>query len=173
MLIIREEQMAAFRAAAIEMFEQRMVIHLERFGAPSLVGLDHRQLRTGVRSGVAQAKRGGFSLRGPVRLYLESMVILGHHFHDDPQYPAIAATLADPGYASEMDRAQALFDALLDYREQVVGQDQEHLRAALEGLQSIAADPAAVERSCDDLANLLWYVYPERQSTWVPPACMY
>lgn len=162
MLIIRKEQMAALSDASEARFEQEMVVRLEGFGGPSISGLDHRELRKAVRSGIAQARRGGFTLRGPIRLYLEGAVILGYGFHDDPQYLAISATLAQSEHGSEMDRAQALFDALLDYREQVIGQEQEHLRAALEGLRLIAVNQVAMERSRDDLVDLLWYVYPEK-----------
>lgn len=115
-----------------------------------------------MRGGIARAKQCGFTLRGPIRLYLEVLAILGHRFGDDPQYPAIAAILADPAYGSEMDRAQALFDAVLDYRDWVIGADQRCLYPALEGLCAMAENPVTAERTPGDLVDMLWYVYPEK-----------
>ena len=53
------------------------------------------QMRKAIHFGTGQTFSHGFNFRGPVRLYLELMVLFGSHFDTDPQYPWAARILAD------------------------------------------------------------------------------
>ena len=63
-------------------------------------------LKTLVNTGVSRARGHGFTLRGPLRLYLDLMFLFGSDFDTDPQYPWAGEVLKEQGM--EMERAAAL-----------------------------------------------------------------
>src|SRR5271165_3956697 len=116
MLVIRTEQMETFRDAARRTFENDMVAHLSQFSPPLFRTLGEEQLRCAIRFGTCRAAGHGFTFRGPVRLYLEAMLLFGSHFDTDPQYLWAVETLADQESAPQLQRAFSLYMKILDYR---------------------------------------------------------
>jgi hypothetical protein len=176
MLIIRAKQICRLEQVATEAFALQMVRHLNTFSPPLVATLDDLQIESVVIQGIKRARQDGFTLQGPVRSYLEMMVLLGSGFSTDPQHVwARAALNAAPSHgADEMERATRLFQSLLAYREQVNGPDDVHLLRALLRLEDFAAQPTpAVSRSAlptlllQDLAGL----HPERL-TWCGEAAL-
>ncbi len=138
-LFIRPEQMEVFRQSAALRFENEMVSHCREF-APELgrdIGED--QLRLSVRDGISRANSYGFTHRGPIRLYLELMLLFGSAFDRDPQYPWAASILKDN--APQMQRAEVLYEGILDYQEKVSGPDDCNTREALWNLSFFANQP--------------------------------
>jgi hypothetical protein len=97
-------------------------------------------MKTAVRFGIEKAEEHGLTFRGPIRLYLELMLLFGSHFDTDPQYPWANAILkAD---APQMERAERLHAQTLDYQEKVSGPKGVNTRQALENLSVMARSPA-------------------------------
>src|SRR5262245_64449839 len=105
MFTIRVEQQEAFDRALFRGFEDDMVSHLRRF-APRLFELrGEPTFRALIRLGADRAGRYGFTNRGPVRLFVELMVILGCDFDTDPMLPWAARDLSESPSYDQMSRA--------------------------------------------------------------------
>jgi len=164
MLTIRAEQMEVLRAAAQQRFQESMRVHLNELAYPLAFGVPDGNLRKAISFGVARARGYGFDLRGPVRLYLELMLIMGSHFDTDPQYSWAAAILKNPGTGSQMARAERLYQAALDYEEEVIGTDYAQTVRAITSISFTVAQPLAVspDTFVPDMLRTLRSLYPEK-----------
>lgn len=141
MLVIRPEQVQVFQGAALRSFEDEMVAHLAEFSPPLFKTIKEDQLRKAIRFGIARASDYGITFRGPVRLYLELMLLFGSHFDTDPQYPWAAEVLADQDSGPQMTRAEKLYERTRDYREKVAGPEDAYAQKALRGISVWARQP--------------------------------
>ncbi len=139
MLVIRREQMDVFRAAVRRAFEDAMVTHLADFSPLLFQAVGEAQVRTAVQQGMTQAVAYGFDQRGPVRLYLELMLLFGSRFDTDPQYPWATAALTDREAGSQMQRAEYLYEQAQAYRQAVAGPAGAYERRALKALRAWTA----------------------------------
>lgn len=145
MLLIRDEQMEAFRNAALVAFEQEMLRHLSQFSPPLFKAVKAEQMRQVIRFGMSRARREyGLTFRGPVRLYLELMLLFGSHFDTDLQYPWASVILNDKDNGDQMQRAEQLYHKTLEYREKVGGPQDAYTLKALSALRSLARRPLPV-----------------------------
>jgi hypothetical protein len=140
MLIIRPEQMAALEAVTMKNFEDEMVEHLAVF-APRLYEIAGEKIFLEIiRLGSQGAKDYGFTMRGPVQFFIESMFTLGCNFDTDPQYPWCHEILQDAEVQDELIRADHLFDSVTDYLNAAVGADNQYVKIALKKLNNIGSD---------------------------------
>ncbi len=139
MLVIRAEQMEVFRQAALASFENEMVAHSQEFAPKLSQVIGEEQLRLAVRGAIARAGNYGFTNRGPIRLFIELIFLFGSAFDNDPQYPWAASILRDS--APQMDRAEELYERVLDYQEKVSGPEAVNTREALKNLAFMAQQP--------------------------------
>ena len=164
MLRIREAQHQVFEQQARGAFEQEMVAHLAEFSPPLFKTLGETPMLDIVRFGMARAEQQhGFDLRGPVRLYLEMMLLFGRYFDTDPQYPWAAQILANRD-AYQMQRAEQLYEKVLDYQEKVDGPDGIYAQAALDTLGLLGQQP--LELNTENFADVARYeltrIYPQK-----------
>jgi hypothetical protein len=135
---IRPEQMAALKDASLASFEGQLADHCRTF-APNMSGrAGAAKVREFVHTGVQRAWDHGFSLRGPIRLYLELMLSCGCDFDTDPQLPWASEALAADRASDEMARAKALYQAMQGYAGRVYGAGREHGIAALGRLSQLS-----------------------------------
>ena len=164
MLVMRPEQMDIFRKAALGLFEDHVVRHLAEFSPPLFQAVGEGQLRKASRLGIERAAKYGFTNRGPVRLYLELMLLFGSHFDTDPQYPWVAEVLADPDSGHQMERAESLYQKSMEYREQVAGPKDAYTLNALRNIAVLAKQPLTLP--IDDFAAAMQreisLIYPEK-----------
>lgn len=131
MLTIRQDQMQVFRDAAQLAFEDSMVEHLAAFSPPLFAAIGAERMRKVVRFGVTRSLRYELTLRGPVRQYLELMLLFGSHFDTDPQYAWAGEVLREVKSGPQMARAERLFEKTMEYRREVAGAADVHTLAAL------------------------------------------
>lgn len=163
MMQIRPEQFEAFERKAHQDFEDELVAHLKAFSPRHAAGVGDAGLRKLIRSGLRNARRYGFRLRGSLRFYVECQVMFGHEFHADPLIPWAEREFGRGPGTDELARADALHDIAAAYRKAVVGEKEEIEAAAVERLVSrpvtdwLGGDPsdAATEQ-------LIGTVYPEK-----------
>jgi|PlaIllAssembly_1097288.scaffolds.fasta_scaffold24793_4 hypothetical protein len=164
MQVIRREQMDVFRAAALRSFEDEMVEHLAGFSPPLFKTVGEEQMRKAIRLGMERADGHGFTYRGPVRLYLELMLLFGSHFDTDPQYPWANDILTKRDSLSQMQRAERLYDTTMDYREKVAGPEDAYALQALRNVAAFARQPLTI--SADDfipaMLREIALIYPEK-----------
>jgi hypothetical protein len=164
MLVIRSEQMDVFRVAALRTFEDKMVEHLAGFSPPLFRAAGEEQLRKAIGLGMERAEGYGFTFRGPVRLYLESMLLFGSHFDTDPQYPWAAEILTDLDSGPQMQRAERLYERIMDYRAKVAGPEDAYTLSALRNIRAFASQPLAqyLEDFVPNMLREIAHIYPEK-----------
>lgn len=108
-----------------------MLAHLKEF-APELCRLRGDELILQViRGAVWRARYAGFSLRGPMQLYLEFMFVFGYGFDTDPQLPWVQDTLLDRSLTDEQSRSTRLYIRSREYLKEVAGPSDVYASAAL------------------------------------------
>jgi hypothetical protein len=139
MLIIRDTQMRAFEESVRERFEDEMLRHGREFSPRLTTVLGDERSRMAIRSAIDRARGHQFTLRGPVRLFIELSFLFGSAFDTDPQYPWAQELLSSA--RPEMDRAQALHAKTLEYQDKVSGAGGRNTRRALVELAELATRP--------------------------------
>jgi hypothetical protein len=139
MLVIRQEQTAAFRQAGLAAFEDEMVGHSKQFAPKICAVIGDEQLRLVVRRAMARADGYGFTNRGPIRLYVEMTFLRGGAFDTDPQYAQVGEALR--ASAPQMERAQRIHEGAVDYHRRVSGRKNENVHRALERLLAFTGEP--------------------------------
>lgn len=164
MLSMTSKQIKVFEQSAIHSFEDNMLLHLAGFSPPLYQALGEMQMREAISFGVAQAGFYGFTQRGPVRTYLEMMLIFGSHFDSDPQYPWAEQILRDRSNTPQMLRAQQLYDRTVDYLDKVAGPDDSYALAAYKKLAFWAQQPLKITANnfVNDMVNELVGLYPQK-----------
>lgn len=136
-VIIRASQLDALQQVPVRSFESEMVTHLSVFNPHHARMIGEEGLRQVIRLGLEKAAGFGLTQRGPVRLYLEAMVMLGSDFATDPLYSWAGGILGD-ATLPQMDRAGRLFEALQRYRDNVGGKESAFERAAFLRVRSFS-----------------------------------
>jgi hypothetical protein len=133
--------MEAFRSAALRAFEDEMVVHLGEFSPPLFKAVGEEQMRKAIRFGIGRAGSYGFTFRGPIRLYLELMLLFGSDFDTDPQYPWATEILTSQDSGPQMERALVLHERTLDFRQKVAGPEDAYTLEALRNIRVLAQKP--------------------------------
>ncbi len=139
MLIIRQQQMETFRKAALAAFETEMVLHCNEFSPHLYKVIGEKQMRVAVCRTIDRAYGHGFTNRGPIRLFIEMMLLFGSNFDTDPQYSWAAKILHTSD--DQMQRAEQLYNKILDYQEKVSGPDAANTLKSLEELSVLVQKP--------------------------------
>ncbi|MCJ7602697.1 MAG: hypothetical protein MUO63_14510, partial [Desulfobulbaceae bacterium] len=164
MLVIRPEQMEVFKEAALRSFESEMLLHLGEFSPPLFKAVGEEQMRKAVRLGMERTNGYGFTYRGPVRLYLELMLLFGSHFDTDPQYPWATEILVNQDADSQMQRANRLYEKVMDYRRKVAGPDDAYTFTALGKISVMARHPLLLSSGnfVSAMREQITRVYPQK-----------
>lgn len=139
MLKIRKEQVETLEKTAWLDFEMEMLAHSKLFSPRLCKVLADEQILAGLRQSIERALKIGFTNRGPIRLYIELMFLCGSDFHNDPVYPGLTRVLYSD--KDQMERAQIIYQAMVEYNEKVSGENNINTRSALEYLGQIAYKP--------------------------------
>jgi hypothetical protein len=105
-MIIRDEQLDAFRAARAASFEQRLFLHLHKYFPERCAVMGGEAVRHSIRRGVARARSYGIICERDVARFLNHVYFLGPDFDTDPKYPWAQDILRDPAIppSSKMQR---------------------------------------------------------------------
>jgi len=171
MFQLTTRQAATFRQTAASVFEEQMVEHCAVFSPDVAAALGPERLLTVLRAAIARAAAYGFTLVGPVRLFIELGFLLGSAFDTDVQYPWARACLTRAGETrrvgsviEQTDCAAALHTASLEALRAIRGPDDGHVSAALGLLLALAEEPlpSVVDNLTDLALAALEYVHPEK-----------
>lgn len=179
MFHVTTHQFATFQRASLSAFEEEMVERCAELSPDVCAALGTEQLVTVIRAAVVRAAGHGFTLRGPVGLFIELGVLLGSAFDTDVQYPWARDCLARAGETrpvgsalEQMDCAARLHSASLQALSAIRGPDDSHVSAALARLLVLAAEP--FPDIVDDLPDLalsaIEHVHPEKYAFVGVPA---
>jgi hypothetical protein len=126
MLKIGSEQMAAFAAASMRDFEERMADHLRRFFPAASAPLDDDGLRALIRHGVAGARGYGIVGERDLALYLNLTMALGRDFDRDPLLPWAREALVDASLPEPSRRMARLYRRTLERTRTPLPGDDDH-----------------------------------------------
>lgn len=150
----------ALQAKAESNFEKKLIVQMKRIAPRLGGGLDDEPLRLAARDGIRRAGAYGFTKKGPVRLFVESMLLLGSHFDTDPQYPVLTSQLQERG--DEMLRAGRIHHEITTYQSVVLGKEGAKLRDALIRLIALTRSREDIEGSDEDTLQALASSFPAK-----------
>lgn len=131
MLMIREEQMAAFEQAAVRNFARQVYDYLEPFFPDHYQVLGAEPMREVIRLGMERAEPYQLISERDVYRYVSLMFLLGSYFDEDPQWPWIAELLKDEAPETTLMRMAPVYDQAMSLLDAMVGPDHEYLRQTL------------------------------------------
>ncbi|WP_133513280.1 hypothetical protein [Candidatus Thiosymbion oneisti] len=144
--------MKSLEQVPLAWFEKEMLAHSKDFSPLICAAIGDEQLRMVVHSAIDRATIHGFICRGPIRLFIEMVLLCGSAFDTDPQYSKMGEVLRASG--DQMQRAEQLHESSLDYLEKVSGPGAVNLHNALKELSIFAQMP--IRFSSDDfVADML------------------
>jgi hypothetical protein len=163
-LKIRTQQIEAFEAVNTPDFEDFMVEHLKGFSPLHSEALGEKGIRKLIRMGVERAKKHGFTRRGPVKFYIETMILLGCAFDADPQYPWTGKILGDATVSDQTERADLLHAKLIDFLDAVGGPNREYAKQALKRARKIPLEglPVASSSFASEIVRRMRENHPEK-----------
>lgn len=162
MLVIRREQFKIFESGALRSFEDEMIAHSQQFSPVLSRVIGDTQLRVAVHAALSRAMNYGFTLRGPLQLFVEITFLCGSAFDTDPQYPGWGDALRSAEH--EMDRAMAIHERHNNYLARVSGPDAINVRAALKALAAFARAPLSISESnyVADMLSAMEQAFPQK-----------
>ncbi len=110
MLLIRDEQMRAFQAAAEDAFAHRVAEDLRQKHAERVDALDDELLLEMVTNGIRRGRRHGLTWESSLTKFVALMFAVGPDFD---RHPKAASVLANPEILAD-DRVDALVYLLSD-----------------------------------------------------------
>lgn len=169
--------MQYFEDIALQKFKQEMLTHARAFAPQLSQALDEQQLNSAVEQAMQRAAQCAFTYRGPIRLYVEMMLLFGSDFHNDPQYPQFQAYLhfnsnveagddqdEDADEDDQILRAEELYDLIIDYQAQVAAFDSARVYHVLQNMPALSAQ--AMQRSSSEFITgmlaALQYAHPQK-----------
>ncbi len=171
MLKVSSQQMKSLAEVPRHIYARELVEHLRVF-APRLFELRGEAAILAVaEAGIDTAIEHGFTLRGPVRLWVELMFCHGHRFHTDPALPC-AHSLRESAALHENERARLLFEVMQAHAAAADGKDKAQLIGSLATLangdwDATMANPRVHAQPAAALAR----VFPQR-CTRIKPTAM-
>ncbi|MCF6191466.1 MAG: hypothetical protein L3J51_13405 [Cocleimonas sp.] len=112
MLTITKKQMKVFEKASLRSFEDEMVLHSKEFSPKHSEKIGDKKLRIVIQQAMKRANSYGFTLKGPIRIYIELTLLFGRDFDADKKYSGVSEILQSDN--DEMLRAEKIHDWVLD-----------------------------------------------------------
>ncbi|MDI1446967.1 hypothetical protein [Polyangium sp. 6x1] len=124
-----------------------------------------RAIAAVARLGATRAARHGLTRLGPVRLFVEMMILFGCAFDDDPLFPWAGAALAE-AHPTQTTKADRLHDAMMEYLRATAGIDQQRTLAAMRRFEPIATRALSMDVAPEAIHAVLLQetraLFPER-----------
>jgi hypothetical protein len=115
MLQIRPEQMQSLSTYTICKFEDRMVLHLNKYFPEQCKKLGEDGTRKAVRYGLQRAAGYEITSERDVCIYIDVMFEFGRNFDLDPRLPWASEILNDEGLAGEpSEKVNELYDTAME-----------------------------------------------------------
>jgi hypothetical protein len=132
MLIIRPEQLEAFRQNALSQYVERTLEQFHQYFPGPCHVIGDSPLCKMIRMGVDRAAHHQIIGEGNVVLYISVMLLCGTFFDEDPQYPWAHEILRDEELTHEAQRAECLYDEFVAYWDRLSSGNRSSLiRAAM------------------------------------------
>ena len=161
-MVIRDSQYQAMTQAVQAHAEKELFEHCRQYAPRLFQAAGEDGVHQAVVLGLSRARAYGFSDEPQIRLYLDTMLVLGSHFDTDPQFPWAAETLQDK-FSKPHVRALVLHRDLCLYIDRVMGPRREYVREALDRVSKLPEElPRLERRNAEHLREWLVLLYPQK-----------
>jgi hypothetical protein len=171
-MLIREGQMAAFRAEGDKAFAGKAAKRLTQLFPKHTAMMGAAAVNEIVQLGTNRARGYGFRSERGIQTYLSLMIYFGTEFHRDPQYEWVHPLVETESPGDEKARIDRIIQATGDYAVAVPGPNHEHVDEALATL--LERGPAIVKDpqrpiTVDSVRLLLHQVYAKKATHLAEP----
>ena len=157
-----DDQVDVLKKIAIESYIDEIVEHCGII-FPKLIPLYMKEeFYSYVQQGIILAEQAGYTQRGPVRLYIDAMIIFGSGFEREPLFHSLK--IKEKRQPSQIERSMNLYALLNDYIEKVYGENGCFFKKSFEMFENFSAKafPVNISYSNEGLHELLMGIYPQR-----------
>jgi len=112
---MRDEHMQAFTEAAVKDFEDRMVVHLNKFFPEQCEALGEAKTREAIREGIDRAAGYGFVAERDVCKYIDLMFAFGRNLDTDRKLSWAGRILREETIADPTLKINVLYDAAMQH----------------------------------------------------------
>ena len=163
---IRLAQMQEFDRARLPGFGDYIVNHFETFTPVHAKTLGEAGLRKLAEDGLIRAQAYGFTKTRSAGFFVELLIALGISFDSDPQYPWAREILNDTSIPDELERADALWEKLMEFLRQTRGPNQKFVVNTLRRakLQDLPINSFSLDDYQVRLKENFESIYPEKHN---------
>jgi hypothetical protein len=163
-ITITEQQIKILEPYAYENYISELVEHCNKKYPHLQKTIGEEKLRATLNQGVEKASQSGFTQRGPVRFYIELLIIFGWSFETDPQYSWIQESLQKNHNQSQIDISMKLYGEVDKFLDSIYGENKINLFFVGNKLEQLTLDNAKVSRNhfTQDMLALLQETYPQK-----------
>jgi hypothetical protein len=108
--------MLAFSRSAVDTFEDRMVVHLNKCFPSSSKTAGEQKVRQTIRYGMERAGRHGIKAERDVCKFIDLMFVYGRDFDRDPNLAWASAILNNRAMRDPTMKAEALYEAGMQHQ---------------------------------------------------------
>lgn len=158
-----EEQIIRLEKLSLRNYVCELVEHCMSL-FPLLVSLQGQDsFRAYIEQLIIIAKKDGYTQRGPVRLYIDMMIIFGVRFGNDPLYQSFTIKKQEMNL-SQIEKSMILYSYLSEYMEFVYGKNNLLFKESIKKFQNLDIKNvlANVEANYGGVHNLLKNIYPQK-----------
>ncbi len=120
MLIIRKEQFRTFEKIAEKQFEDRMVVHLQKYFHEKCSEVGEEGVRGSIEKAVFRTRELGLKMEYDIERFLNHMYTLGFDFDTNLKFPWAEEVFSDP----DVDPSE-LMDILSERTQRELEQEEE------------------------------------------------
>ncbi|CBA30531.1 hypothetical protein ACMSX5_003873 [Cronobacter turicensis] len=120
-------------------------------------------VRTYIEQGILFAQKMGYTQRGPVRLYIDMMLMFGANFGKDPLYQWLTGECRE-NHLTQIEKSMILYSRLDKYIKVVYGDDGFFFKESYDRFRFFSMERFSVSSKYNHalLRNILREIYPQR-----------
>lgn len=163
MMEFNEGQVDLFKALSFKDYIDEVFSHCEVM-YPALVSSQHREkFCYYIEQSIALAKKADFTQRGPVRLFIDMIILLGYNFEQDPQYQWAKFNEMNKA-SSQLEKSMMMYRILEQYIAAVYGENNVFFEQSLVKLSNLNINTISdsKENYHNNTHELLNYIHPQR-----------
>ncbi|CQH07443.1 hypothetical protein [Yersinia mollaretii] len=163
MMAFSEGQLELLKTLSFKGYVSEVVSHCELM-YPALVSLQGQErFSLHIEKAIALAKKTGFTQRGPVRFYIDMMILLGSNFEHDPQHQWAEFNKINSA-SSQLEKSISMYNILEQYIGAIYGESNCFFEQSLVRLRNLDVSHISDNKKNyrDNTHELLNYIHPQR-----------
>lgn len=161
-LVITQEDEAIFEKLAQQRFIKELNQYCESSFPVWVQKMGKDQSISALNSGLNLAEKIGMKERGSIYLHINLSILLGHLYHQDKQYQKLMNEYDKNTHWSETEKVKVLYQNVVNYMQQVAGEENDLFIQAINNLEQIEALKIKDEHFDADMLMLLKHCYPQK-----------